>query len=111
MNNCVDLYWVHNDKIVLHLSDIMETIITVIKNATNYERTEKLPRCSNDLINNQIHINQLEVSINNIFEEIKSKVLNELQETIKNIVRKETLSSQKDITLLSQINIHHYMKK
>lgn len=52
MNNCVDLYWVHNDRIVLHLSDIMETIITVIKNATNYERTEKLPRCSNDLINN-----------------------------------------------------------
>ena len=46
MNNCVDLYWVHNDRIVLHLSDIMETIITVIKNATNYERTEKLPRCS-----------------------------------------------------------------
>ena len=36
---------------------------------------------------------QLEVSINNIFEQIKSKVLNELQETIKNIVRKETLSS------------------
>ena len=111
MNSCVDLYQVHNDRIELHLSDIMETIITVIKNATSHETIEKLPRCSNDLINNQIRINQLEVSINNVFEEIKSKVLNELQETIKNIVRKETLSSQKDITLLSQINIHHYMKK
>ena len=69
ISNGVDLYWVHNDRIELHLSDIIKTTITVIKNATNHETIEKSPNCFNNLINDHIHINQSELSTKNSFDE------------------------------------------